>query len=398
MIKLHGRAFIDDEIHDDVLVTIDGQQLADVRVVARPPADAQRIRGIITPGFVDVHVHGGDGADFMDADALAAERILAFHLTEGTTALAATTLSASRADLHAAVEILARLARRGAGPGATTGVRRDAVVPYIPMAEICGIHLEGPYINVRAAGAQDQASIRPSDLHELSALISLASDMRWIVTLAPELEHAQELIEHFRDRVLFSIGHTAASHAEAAAALEWGAAHFTHLFNAMTGMHHREPGVVGAALTSVGATAELIADGIHVHPAVLRIAAQAMPHRVALITDAIRACGMPDGSYKLYDYEITVADGAARLPGGALAGSTLTMRRAVQNMVELAGLPLEAVLPMATEVPARILGVSDHKGRLEAGYDADVLVLTEKFELEAVIARGGRIGARGEQA
>jgi N-acetylglucosamine-6-phosphate deacetylase len=388
MIKLFGRAFIDDEIHDDVLVTLDGAQIADVRVVARAPADAQRTRGVITPGFVDVHVHGGDGSDFMDADDLAAARVLAFHLTEGTTALAATTLSASRADLHAAVEVLARLTR-GKGGGGALPARG---------AEICGIHLEGPYINVHAAGAQDRACIRPSDLHELSALISLAGDTRWIVTLAPELEHAQELIEHFRDRVLFSIGHTSATHAEAVAALEWGAAHFTHLFNAMTGMHHREPGVVGAALTSVGATAELIADGIHVHPAVLRVAAQAMPHRIALITDAIRACGMPDGSYKLYDYEITVADGAARLPGGALAGSTLTMRRAVQNMVELAGLPLETVLPMATEVPARILGVSDRKGRLEAGYDADVLVLTEKFELEGVFARGGRIGAQGEHA
>lgn len=370
---LHGRAFIDDEIHDDVLVTIDGAQLADVRVTTQLPAGTERVSGVITPGFVDVHVHGGNGADFMDGGESAVERVLAYHVTEGTTALAATTLSASRADLHAAVEVLARV-RRASPEG----------------AEICGIHLEGPYINIRAAGAQDQTSIRPSDLHELSALISLAPDARWIVTLAPELEHAQELIEHFRGRVLFSIGHTAATHAEAVAALDWGAAHFTHLFNAMTGVHHREPGVVGAALTSVGATAELIADGIHVHPAVLRIAAQAMPHRIALITDAIRACGMPEGTYKLYDYEITVADGAARLSSGALAGSTLTMRRAVQNMVELAGLPLETVLPMATEVPARILGINHRKGRLEAGYDADVVVLSEKFEIDRMFVRGER--------
>jgi N-acetylglucosamine-6-phosphate deacetylase len=371
MIKLFGRAFIDDEIHDDVLVTIDGPQLADVRVVARAPADAERVAGVIVPGFIDVHVHGGNGADFMDADAAAAARVLAFHATEGTTALAATTLSASRTDLQTAVNVLARVAREKP-----------------EGAEICGIHLEGPYINIRAAGAQDQASIRPSDLHELAALLALAPDTRWIVTLAPELEHAQELIESFRDRVLFSIGHTAATHAEAAAALEWGAAHFTHLFNAMTGLHHREPGVVGAALTSVGVTAELIADGIHVHPAVLRIAAQALPHRIALITDAIRACGMPDGRYKLYDYEIIVAGGAARLSTGALAGSMLTMRRAVQNMVELAGLPLETVLPMATEVPARILGIENRKGRLDAGYDADVVVLSEKLDVERVFIRG----------
>jgi N-acetylglucosamine-6-phosphate deacetylase len=174
-------------------------------------------------------------------------------------------------------------------------------------------------------------------------------------------------------------------------AIEWGAAHFTHLFNAMTGLNHREPGVVGAALASAHATAELIADGIHVHPAVLRIAALMLPKRIALVTDAVRACGMPEGSYKLYGHDISVARGAARLADGTLAGSTLTMQRAVQNMVELAGLPMEMVVPLATEVPARILGGRERKGKLLAGYDADVVVLTEKFEVERVLVRGERI-------
>jgi N-acetylglucosamine-6-phosphate deacetylase len=179
--------------------------------------------------------------------------------------------------------------------------------------------------------------------------------------------------------------------ADAVAALEWGASHFTHLFNAMTGMHHREPGVVGAALESVNATAELIADGVHVHPAVLRIACTAMPNRIALVTDAIRATGMAEGKYKLYDYEVTVADGTARLANGTLAGSVLTMAAAVQNMVELAGIPIEKVIPMATEIPARILGVADRKGKLENGYDADVVILTEKFEMERVFAGGEEV-------
>jgi N-acetylglucosamine-6-phosphate deacetylase len=172
------------------------------------------------------------------------------------------------------------------------------------------------------------------------------------------------------------------------AALEWGASHFTHLFNAMTGMHHREPGVVGAALESADATAEMIADGIHVHPAVMRIAHAAMPHRIALVTDAMRAAGRPEGTYKLYDYEVTVAEGSARLANGTLAGSILTLDGAVRNMVELAGLPIDIVIPMATEVPARILGVANRKGRLEAGYDADVVILNEKFAVERVFARG----------
>jgi N-acetylglucosamine-6-phosphate deacetylase len=199
------------------------------------------------------------------------------------------------------------------------------------------------------------------------------------------------LIEHFRDRVLFSIGHTNADHATAVAALEWGASHFTHLYNAMTPLQHRDPGVVGAALTSVTATAELIADGIHVHPAAIRVAVASMPHRIALVTDAMRAAGLPEGSYKLYDYDVTVADGAARLAGGTLAGSVLTMDRAVKNMIELAGLPLETVLPMATEVPARIAAVADRKGRIEMRYDADLVLLSDRFETQRVWARGDAI-------
>jgi N-acetylglucosamine-6-phosphate deacetylase len=375
MKHLFGRAFVDGAIHDDVHVTLDGGVIADVARTARPPAAAERFSGVLVPGFVDVHVHGGDGADFMDAHDEGTERILTFHARHGTTALAATTLSASRGDLQTAVE----------------GIRR--VAASMPDgAEIVALHLEGPYINRERAGAQDRTSIRPSDIHELAALINEAPRLRWIVTIAPEIEGARALIEHFRDRVLFSIGHTSADHATTVAAMEWGAAHFTHLYNAMTGLHHRDPGVVGAALTSVDATAELIADGVHVHQAALRVAVAAMPHRIALVTDAMRACGLAEGSYKLYDYEVTVADGTARLADGTLAGSVLTMGDAVKNMVELAGLPLETVIPLATEVPARIAAVGDRKGKIESRYDADLVLLTEKFEVERVWLRGDALG------
>ena len=375
MKHLFGRAFIDGALHDDVLISLDGAVIADVARTTNVPANAERVAGILVPGFVDVHVHGGDGADFMDAHDEGTERILAFHARHGTTALAATTLSASRGDLQTAVEAIRRVAA-----SAPRG------------AEIAGLHLEGPYINSDRAGAQDRASIRPSDIHELAALIAEAPRLRWIVTVAPELEGVQTLIEHFRDRVLFSIGHTSADHATTVAALEWGACHFTHLFNAMTGLHHRDPGVVGAALTSVDATAELIADGVHVHQTALRLAVNAMPHRIALVTDAMRACGLADGTYKLYDYEVTVADGAARLADGTLAGSVLTMAGAVKNMVELAGLPVETVIPLATEVPARLLGIATRKGKIDLRYDADLVSLTEKFEVERVWVRGHALG------
>jgi len=176
------------------------------------------------------------------------------------------------------------------------------------------------------------------------------------------------------------------------AALDWGACHFTHLYNAMTPLLHRDPGVVGAALNAVDATAELIADGVHVHPAAMRIAVTAMPHRIALITDAMRACGLSDGTYKLYEHEVTVVDGAARLADGTLAGSVLTMGDAVKNMIELAGLPVETVIPLASAVPARIAAVADRKGKLERRYDADVVLLNEKFEVERVWARGHEVG------
>jgi N-acetylglucosamine-6-phosphate deacetylase len=373
--RLWGRrAYVGGAIRDDVLIAIDEGQFAEVRDGVPWPGDAERIEeGVILPGFVDVHVHGGAGADFMDGSDEAAAAVAGLHAKNGTTAMAATTLSSSRDDLRTAIASIARNTRR---PGA---------------AEICAIHLEGPYISPHRAGAQDVASIRPADVHELAALIQEAPELHWMMTIAPEIEGARGLIENFRDVVLFSIGHTAADYGEAVNALAWGARHFTHLFNAMTGLNHREPGVVGAALISPDATAELIADGIHVHPAVLRIATLLMPKRIALVTDAVRACGMPEGSYKLYGHDISVAEGAARLADGTLAGSTLTMQRAVQNMVELAGLPLEMVVPLATEVPARIVGAHERKGKLAAGFDADLVVMTERFELERVVVRGERL-------
>lgn len=374
MTQLYGRAFVDGSLRDDMLITIADQVIVDAAQTTHIPAAAERVNGILVPGFIDVHVHGGDGADFMDAHEEATMRILGFHALHGTTALAATTLSASRGDLQNAVETIARV----------SGERT-------PGAEIVGIHLEGPFINAARAGAQDRASIRAADIHEVAALIAEAPRMRWIITVAPEIEGVRGLIEHFRDRVLFSIGHTAADHGTTAAALEWGASHFTHLYNAMTPLHHRDPGVVGAALTSVDATAELIADGIHVHPAAMRIAVATMPHRIALVTDAIRACGLADGTYKLYDYEVTVAEGSARLADGKLAGSVLTMANAVRNMIELAGLPVETVIPMATEVPARIAAVSDRKGRIERRYDADLVTMNDRFEVERVWTRGSEL-------
>ena len=372
--NVRGRAFVNGKFHDDCLITIQGGIISDVTLGA-VAAEATTVDGVILPGFVDVHVHGGAGADFMDGTSEAVEKITRYHGRQGTTALAATTLSASREDISRALRVIQRAAEQ----------------PQPECAEIEGIHLEGPYINTNRAGAQDRRSIRPPDLREFEEWLGLAPQLRWIVTFAPEIDGAWSLLEKFRHQALFSIGHTDATYAQTLEAVQRGARHVTHLFNAMPPLQHRDPGVVGAAMVSPECTVEMIADGVHLHPVILQTFARLMPERIVLVTDAIRAAGMPEGRYKLYGYEVEVVDGAARLPSGALAGSTLTMLGALQNMVELAGLKLEQVVPAATEIPARLLRLEKRKGKIEIGYDADLVVISPRFEIQRVFLGGTEI-------
>jgi N-acetylglucosamine-6-phosphate deacetylase len=368
--SVHGRAFIGGALVDDAVITFD-RHILNVAVNAAHE-DAERVEGVILPGLVDLHVHGAAGADFMDGSPEAARAVAGAHARTGTTALAATTLSGSASNV-----------RRAAAAIATLAHERPT-----DCAEIAAIHFEGPYISPARAGAQDQFSIRGPDLAEAEEFFAAARGLPAIMTIAPEIEGMHALMEKFHQSVIFSIGHTNASFGEALDAIARGARHVTHLFNAMTPLHHREPGVVGAALISEEVTAELIADGLHIHPAMLRYFARALEGRACLVTDAMRACGMPPGTFKLYEHDVTVDEGAARLPDGTLAGSVLSMIKAVQNMVELAGLPLEMVVPMATSVPARVIGLHERKGRIETGLDADFVVISERFNVERVIIRG----------
>lgn len=367
--SLRGRAYVGGKFHDGCVITIDGSTIVDLKIGGEAAGEAI-LDGVILPGLIDVHCHGGGGADFMDGTPEAVRTITTFHARRGTAALAATTLSASQRDISRAITAIAE--KPGGGD----------------RAEIAGIHLEGPYINPSKSGAQDRVSIRPADLREVEGWIAQAPQLRWMMTIAPEVEGGWALLERFRHHILFGVGHTNATYAQALEAVQRGARHFTHLFNAMTPFHHRDPGVVGAALVSPECTVELIADGQHVHPVVLQTFARLMPDRVALVTDAMRAAGMGPGSYKLHQYDVTVHEGAVRLADGTLAGSTLTMIRALQNMVELAGLPLEQVVPLATEIPARILRLEKRKGRIEIGYDADLLVVSPRFEIRRIFLWG----------
>jgi N-acetylglucosamine-6-phosphate deacetylase len=365
-VKLHGRAFVDGEVREGVTVEIDGAGIAAVRVGKPAPKGGKHVDGLLVPGFVDLHVHGGAGADFMDGTVEAVRRVCAFHARHGTVALAATTLSAGRAEITAAVTVAAAVARD----------------PWPGEARVAGVHLEGPYLNPAKAGAQDPASLREVDRSEVEEWLKAAGDLPVAMTVAPEVPGVLELIAELSSRVTFSIGHTEADEDLTQRALAAGARRFTHLWNAMPLLHHRRPGVVGAALASAGATLELIADGHHVHPLLLAACARLAPQRVALVTDAMRAAGMADGLYALARLEVEVRGGTARLPSGALAGSRLTMDAAVRTMVDDAGLPLETVLPLAGEVPASALGLP--KGRIALGADADLVELDADLRVTRV--------------
>lgn len=334
---------------------VSGTRIAALRgtPVAEDAVRAQADTPVLLPGFIDTHVHGGGGADTMEAGS-AARTLARLHARHGTTALLATTMTAPLADIEGALRALApAIAQRE--PGA---------------ARLLGVHLEGPYISPDKLGAQP-AFARPPSLAEIAALHAIAPIR--LVTLAPEVSGMLALIPALVGLGMrVQIGHTAASYEQAVEALDAGASGFTHLFNAMSPLQHRAPGAAGAALAH-GRNAELIPDLLHVHPGAIRAALRAIPG-LFCVTDATAAAGMPDGDYRLGRQTVTKCLGGVRLADGTLAGSTLTMDQALRNLVAI-GLPLgEASLRVSTQA-ARYLGVDAERGELKPGAYADVVAL-----------------------
>jgi len=325
----------------------------------------------VVPGFVDLHVHGGGGRDIMGGGE-AAGAVARLHARHGTTALVATTLTSPARDFEAVLSSLSGTCRRRL-PG---------------EARVLGVHLEGPYISADKLGAQPNHA-RAAALREIERYCELAPIR--LLTIAPEIDGHLEAIRRLAERgVRVQIGHSAASYEEGLAALAAGASGFTHLFNAMSGMHHREPGLVGAALAHAE-WAELIPDLQHVHPGAMRVALRAVP-RLFCVTDATAAAGMPDGEYALGGNVITKCLGGVRLPDGTIAGSALTMDQAVRNLVAI-GLSLADASRRVSLYPAEYLGLDD-RGRLAPGAWADVAVLDRGLEVVAVFAEGERLWAR----
>lgn len=326
--------------------------------------------GWIFPGFIDVHVHGGGGADTMDGAVEAIETIARTHARHGTTALLPTTMTAPHDQIMAAARAVR--AAMGSSKGASW-----------PGARVLGMHLEGPYINPKRAGAQDPKWTRRADLNELGAILSVLEDGFKLATIAPEVPGGAEALEYLhRAGVVVSIGHTDATMEEATEAFRAGAGHVTHTYNAMRELHHRDPGTVGAALLSEQALCEVIADGIHVHPDAIRLLWMMKgTSGVCLVTDAIEAADMPDGTYQLGGQPVVVKDGACRLENGSLAGSILTMERAVRFMVREVGVPPADAARMASLNAAAQLRISGRKGSLKVGKDADVVLLDTDFQV-----------------
>jgi N-acetylglucosamine-6-phosphate deacetylase len=325
------------------------------------------------PGFVDVHVHGAVGHEAMDGSADGLLDMARFYATRGVTSFLATTWTATDADILHALGGVTEAMRRVRDPSA---------------ARLLGVHLEGPYINPERPGAQDPAPIRPARPEE--ALAYLDSGLLRLITLAPEIPGNAWLIDEcVRRGVTVSAGHTSATYDEIGAAVVRGLSHLTHTYNAMSPLHHREPGVVGAAMTMPGLRCELIADNVHVHPVAMQALVRARGvEGILLVSDAVRPTGLPDGQYAMDDRTVTLADGAVRLPDGTLAGSVLTMDRALRNLAAATGIDAAGLWRATSGNPATDAGVADRTGALVAGLDADLVLLDDRLEVAMTVVEG----------
>lgn len=343
------------------------------------PADATEISATnksAIPGFVDVHIHGAGGRDVMEGSNEALSTVAKTVARHGTTSMVATTVTASADDICRSCEGIAKyIATQHEGPG--------------PRAKVLGIHFEGPFLSEIRRGVHPAEWLRLPSAELLERFVAAAGGKALMLTIAPELLGAIPCIDAaIKAGLVVGIGHTDATYEQARLAMAHGAHHAVHVYNAMRPFSHRDSGVIGAVLTTPDVTAELIADGVHVEEAAMRLLLQAKSaNYVILVSDGISATGMPDGKYMLGQMEVTVSGGVCRNSEGKLAGSTLTLDRALRNVVAL-GKSFEDATRMLTLNPAGLLGLEFKKGALRAGADADILLLDDELQLTSVWIRG----------
>jgi len=324
----------------------------------------------VTPGLIDIHTHGADGHDAMDATPEAMEGFGKFLARHGVTSYLPTTITAAQRDIQNAIDNIERIISETGG------------------ASISGIHLEGPYLNPAHRGAQPEALIRKADPEEYSTWIE--HDLVKLMTVAPEIDGVLDLIEAGQQQGLeFAVGHSGATYDVMQAAANRGLQQATHTFNGMLGLHHRRPGTVGSVLTDDRIYAQVIADGVHLHPAIIQLIVKAKGiSKTILISDSMRATGLEDGEYDLGGQRVSVERSIARIHSGSLAGSTLTLDAAIRNTMDFTSLPFPEVLPMATTVPAEAMGWNGQVGVLKPGATADVVCFDAKIVPRLVFVAG----------
>lgn len=393
MLVRGGRVFIDGVLRD-ADVKVEGGHIVQVlepgsvipadavatgeagsTVDARDSANAGDVidaRGlVVSPGFIDLHFHGCVGRDFCDGDVEAISAIAHYQASRGVTAICPATMTY---------------------PEDRLGQIMDAAAAFSPTdgeAALVGINMEGPFISPRKVGAQNPAYVQAPDAGMLRRLQQRAGGLVKIVDVAPEEPGALEFISDVAGEVRVSLAHMCATYDDARAAFEAGARQVTHLFNAMPGLHHREPGPIAAAAECADASVELIADGVHVHPAMVRFAFSLFgAGRVILISDSMRACGSGDGTFDLGGQDVHVAGNVATLADGTIAGSVTDLAACVRIAVRDMGIPLESALQAATFNPACALGIASERGRIAPGCVADLVLLDADLEVSRVVVRG----------
>lgn len=382
IILLNGVTYTENQVIKKGYITIEEGKIKEIGTTSPStpyPADFQLMNipdgFTIIPGMIDIHIHGANGADVMDATRESLDIMASTLPKEGVTSFLATTMTE---DSHAIEEALAN-----AGEYINSFQSKG-------NAEIIGIHLEGPFIDKDKAGAQPIKHILNPNIDTFKTWQTQAKGHIKLVTLAPELPGGSELIQFLKTKaIVSSMAHSGATYDQALEAIEKGTSHVTHLFNQMTGLHHRDPGIVGAAFLNNSVMAEIIADGIHVRPEMVQLAYnQITDERMILITDSMRAKWLENGVYDLGGQMVTVTDGCALLDEDTLAGSVLKMNDAFKNIQRFTKCDIKSAIKMASENPAKQLNMFDRKGSIAIGKDADLVILDEKMDVFMTICNG----------
>jgi N-acetylglucosamine-6-phosphate deacetylase len=372
-----------DELTDTVILVDGGRVVAlghrDEVTIPDGALDYVAAGMIVVPGFIDVHIHGAGGHDVMEGNARALDKITSTVARYGTTSMLATTVTATTDQICKSCEGIAQYVRKHEQEAASARFG----------AEILGIHLEGPFLSKAQRGVHPTDCLAKPSIEVFDKFVQAADGLVRMVTVAPELPGGLDLVKHAVEKdVVVGMGHTNATYEEAIAAIRAGAHHAIHTYNAMRPFTHRDPGVIAAVMTEPEVTAEIIADLVHVAaPAIQVLLGVKGFDTIIAVTDGIAATGMGDGKYRLGHFEVTVRDGICRNSEGRLAGSTLTLDRALRNLVQL-GVPLADAIRMMTILPARRLGLAGKKGIVAIGADADLVVLTPDLRVAGVMTRG----------